>query len=80
VKSTKGSVVHRHGFALVVIVGSVRNYVIDPEFVMVGSRAVTSSTSSASELSVSTKKCCEVAPRRLLKSACRATVVKPCES
>lgn len=56
VKSTKGSIIRRRGFGLVVIVGSVRNYVIDSGLVTVGSRPAASFATSRSELSVSTKK------------------------
>jgi hypothetical protein len=80
VKSTNGLVVCRRGFAVVMIMGNVRNCVIDSGFVMVGSRPAASSASSALELSVSTKKCCEVALGRLSKSACKAAALKPGES
>jgi hypothetical protein len=80
VKSTNGSVERRRGFALVVIVGNVRNCVIDSGFVMVESRPAASLTSRALELSMSTKKCCEVALGRLSKSTCKAAALKPGES
>jgi hypothetical protein len=56
VKSTKGSIVCRRGFALVVIVGSVRIYIIDSELVTVGYRLATSFATNGSEISVCTEK------------------------
>jgi hypothetical protein len=56
VKSTTGSMTRLRGFALVVIVGRVKNYVIDSGVVMLGSRLATSSANIGSEISASTKK------------------------
>jgi hypothetical protein len=56
VKSTIGSVKLCRRFALAVIVGTVRNYVIDSGLLTVGSRPFASSISTGLELSVSTKK------------------------
>jgi hypothetical protein len=47
---------------------------------MVESRPAASLTSRALELSMSTKKCCEVALGRLSKSTCKAAALKPGES
>jgi hypothetical protein len=63
----------RCGSFLIVIMGSVRNYVIDSRFVMVGSRPAASSAINALELSVSIRKWCKVAPGRLSKSECIKT-------
>jgi hypothetical protein len=68
-KSTTRSVNCFRGFFLAMIVGRIKNYVIDSDVVIVRSRPVASSATIGSEVSVSIKKCCTEEARTSSKFA-----------
>lgn len=69
VKSTNGSVNCLRGFVLAVIVGRIKNCMIDSDVVTAGSKPAVSFARTGSDVSVFTKRCCTEEARTSSKSA-----------